>query len=75
LFEGDPWIDYGIQMGLPTQHPRELLSPILTHELEDVLGHPLVPVVVWSELEFDLVHLPQEYEDHSKFFRHISAKL
>jgi hypothetical protein len=69
LFEGDPRIDYGIQMGLPSQHPIKLLSPILTHKGEDVLGHPLVPVVIWSELELDLVHLPQEDEDHSQFFR------
>jgi hypothetical protein len=56
-------------MCLPRQHPSKLLSPILTDELEDVLGHPLVTVVVWSEFELDLVHLPQEDEDHSQFFR------
>jgi hypothetical protein len=56
-------------MGLPPQHPSKLLTPILTDELEDVLGHPLVPVVVWRELELDLVHLPQEDEDNSQFFR------
>ena len=62
-------IEHGIQMSLPPQHPSKLLSPILTHELEDVLSHPLVPVVVWRELELDLVYLPQEDEDHSQFFR------
>jgi hypothetical protein len=62
-------IEHGIQMSLPPHHPSKLLTPILTDELEDVLGHPLVPVVVWSALELDLVHLPQEDEDHSQFFR------
>jgi hypothetical protein len=65
VFEGDPWVEYGIKKGLLTQRP----SSLLTHELEDVMGHPLVPVVVWSELELYLVHLPQEDEDHSQFFR------
>jgi len=68
-FEWDPVIEHGIQMGLPRQHPSKLLTPILTDKLEDVLGHPLVPVVVWRELELYLVHLPQEDEDHSQFFR------
>jgi hypothetical protein len=40
----------------------------MTHEGEDVLDHPLVPIVVWSELVLDLVYLPQENEDHSQFF-------
>ena len=56
---------HGIQTGLLDQRP----STLLTHELEDVMGHPLVPVVVRSELELDLVYLPQEDEDHSQFFR------
>jgi hypothetical protein len=65
VFEGDPWDEFGIQFGLPPQRP----SSLFTHEGEDVLGHPLVSVVVWSELELDLVHFPQEDEDHSQFFR------
>ena len=52
-------------MSLLTQRPGTLL----TDELEDFMGHPLVSVVVWSELELDLVNLPQEDEDHSQFFR------
>jgi hypothetical protein len=62
-------IEHGIQMGLPPHHQSKLLSPILTDELEDVLSHPPVPVVVWSELELDLVHFPQEDENHSQLFR------
>ena len=57
------------------QHPSTLLTPILTDEKENVLGHPLVPVVIWSELELDKVNLPQEDVDHSQFFRLILAIL
>ena len=56
-------------MRLFPQRMSSLLTPILADEIEDVLGHPLVPVVVWSELELDLVHFPQEDVDHSQFFR------
>jgi hypothetical protein len=65
VFERDPLVEHGIKTGLLHQRP----STLLTHELEDVMGHPLVAVVVWSELKLDLVHLPQEDEDHSQFFR------
>jgi hypothetical protein len=66
---------YEIQSFTPLQHPSTLLTPILTDEREDVLGHPLVPVVVWSELELDQVNLPQEDVDHSQFFGLILAIL
>jgi hypothetical protein len=65
MFEGDPWIEHGIQMSLLPQR----LSSLLTHELEDVHDHLLVPIVVRGKLEFNQVHLPQEDVDHSQFFR------
>ena len=69
MFEGDQLSYYEIQSFIPLHHPSTLLTPILTDEIEDVLDHPLVPVVVWSEFELDLVRLPQEDVDHSQFFR------
>ena len=70
MLEGDPLIKYGIKIGFPHQNP----STLLPHELEDVLGQPLVSVVVGSELVFNLVDLPQEDVDHSQFFRLIIAQ-
>jgi hypothetical protein len=69
VFERDQLSDYGIQSFIPFHHPITHLTPILTDIIEDVLGHPLVPVVVWSELELDQVNFPQEDVDHSQFFR------
>jgi hypothetical protein len=68
MFEEDPLVEHGIQMGLLPQR----LSSLLPHELEDVQGHLLVPIVVRGKLVFNQVHLPEEDVDHSQFFRYFA---